>query len=77
MPSQGTPSATIEMASEDDGSLWVYLVEEDTRSPMREVTWWADLDGNAECWIGVYAAKPAKEKDSLEVSFDHLRVETT
>src|SRR5271155_5719701 len=52
MPSQQATVATIEIKSEDDGSLWVYLVSDNERlSPIREVTWWGDLDKTAECWI--------------------------
>jgi hypothetical protein len=75
MPNGSTAGATIEMASGDDGSLWVYLVEADKRVPIREVTWWADVDKEVECWIGVYAAKPAKEQESLSVKFEQLAVE--
>jgi regulation of enolase protein 1 (concanavalin A-like superfamily) len=67
---------TIEMVSEGDGSLWVYLIEDDKRVPIREVTWWADVDKNSQCWIGVYAARPAKEQENLAVIFDQLTVET-
>jgi len=77
MPAGDGSEVTIEMASENDGSLWVYLLEGEMRSPMREVTWWADVDRNAECWIGVYVAKPAKEQQHLSVRFDHLLIETT
>lgn len=75
MPSESTVGATIEMVNEDDGSLWVYLIEADKRVPIREVTWWADVDKEVECWIGVYAAKPTKEQENLVVKFDHLAVE--
>ena len=67
---------TIEIAREDDGSLWVYVVEADKRLPIREVTWWADVNKAADCWIGVYAAKPTKEQENLVVRFDDLRIET-
>jgi uncharacterized protein len=66
----------IEMASEGDGSLWLYLIEADKRVPIRKVTWWADVDKKSQCWIGVYAAKPAKEQENLTVIFDQLEVES-
>jgi uncharacterized protein len=75
MPSGDTVGATIEMVNEDDGSLWVYLIDADKRVPIREVTWWADVNKEVECWVGVYAAKPAKEHENLVVNFDHLVVE--
>lgn len=71
-----SPGATIEMVIED-GSLWVYLIEGVKRSPMREVTWMADVDKESECWVGVYAAKPAKENENLEVNFTSLKIELT
>ncbi len=77
MPAGDDSAVTIEMVSENDGSLWVYLLEGGMRSPMREVTWWADVDKNADCWIGVYAARPAKEQEYLWVRFDELLIETT
>jgi len=76
MPSQQATVATIEIKSEDDGSLWVYLVSDNERlSPIREVTWWGDLDKTAECWIGVYVAKPAQEKTNLRVHFEGFVVD--
>jgi len=77
--SQSTDSATIEMENASDGSLWVWLVASDgKKAPLREVTWWGDVKENVECWIGVYAAKPAPhgEKDDLVVSFDGLSIQT-
>lgn len=75
MPSQGGSGATIEMAKEKDGSLWVYLVEGVKRSPLRSVTWFFDGNEDEECWVGVYAAKP-KGTDNIDVSFSHLVIET-
>lgn len=75
MPSAGGMGATVEMAREEDGSLWVYLLEGVKRRPLREVTWFFEGDGEEECWIGVYAAKPCG-KGEIEVSFSHLVVET-
>ncbi|KIX08028.1 uncharacterized protein Z518_02683 [Rhinocladiella mackenziei CBS 650.93] len=70
--------AIIEMESAGDGSLWVWLLASDgKKSPLREVTWWGDLDKDTECWIGVYAAKPAPhgEKDDLVVYFEELSIQ--
>ncbi|KAI1620237.1 hypothetical protein EDD37DRAFT_169705 [Exophiala viscosa] len=78
--SESSKEATIEIESADDGSLWVWLLSSDgQRSPLREVTWWGDLDGQTECDIGVYAAKPAPhgEKDDLVVHFDGLDIQTS
>ena len=76
MPAGHGIAATIEIVSEDDGSLWVYLVEADERVPIREVTWWGDVSKGAECWIGVYAARPAKEQENLIVQFENFQVVT-
>lgn len=75
MLSEGGVGATVELIREEDGSLWVYQLEGVKRSPMREVTWFFEGDGNEECWVGVYAAKPTG-KEALEVSFSHLVIET-
>jgi regulation of enolase protein 1 (concanavalin A-like superfamily) len=72
----GGGAATIEVARESDGSLWIYLVEGISRAPIREVTWVFEDEASAECWIGPYVAKPAKDGDDLVVDFRHLIVET-
>lgn len=75
MASQKSTSATIEMESNEDGSLWVYLIDEHgNRSPMREVTWWGDMDASTEVSVGVYAAKPDKDPKKLLVSFQALEL---
>ena len=77
-PSVTEASATVEMVSEEDGSLWIYLIDgEGGRSPMREVTWWGALDGETEVWVGVYAARPDPEGrgGELEVRFSGLKIE--
>lgn len=76
--SESTNAATVEIENAADGSLWVWLVASNSqKTPLREVTWWGDLEKGTECWIGVYAAKPAPhgEKDDLVVSFDELSIE--
>ena len=75
MPSEGGSGATIEMVRENDGSLWIYLVEGIERSPLRVVTWFFDANEEEECWVGVYVAKPSGS-DELDVTFSHLVIET-
>jgi uncharacterized protein len=77
MPSMGSSGAIIEMAREKDGSLWVYLLEGVKRSPLREVTWFFEGEGEGEdnCWVGVYGAKPSETGD-IEVSFSNLVIES-
>lgn len=75
-------SVTVEMAKEKDGSLWVYVIEGVKRKPIREVTWVFEEfkqegEGERECWVGAYAAKPSKDGEGLEVNFGHLVIETT
>ena len=77
--SESSNDVTIELENASDGSLWVWLVASDgKKSPLREVTWWGDLENETECWIGVYAAKPAPngQKDDLVVRFKALSIET-
>ena len=76
MPAGSDVGATIEIVSEEDGSLWVYLLEADKRVPIREVTWWGEVSKDAEFWVGVYAAKPAKAQENLVVRFEDFRIET-
>jgi hypothetical protein len=75
VPSGGN-AATIEVVREQDGSLWIYLVEGISRAPIREVTWAFEEEENTECWIGAFAAKPAKDGADLVVDFRHLVIET-
>ena len=76
LSNEGGTSVTVEMEKGEDGSLWVYLIEGVKRVPLREVTWVFE-DEDRECWVGAYAARPAKVSDALEVKFAHLVVETT
>jgi uncharacterized protein len=74
----GTSKGTVEMEVVEDGSLWVRLVEgQDKKIPLREVTWWAALPKEVECWVGVYVAKPAPhgEEADLEVHFENLEID--
>jgi uncharacterized protein len=79
VPSGGN-AATIEIVREEeqDNTLWVYLVDGDSRFPLREVTWAFEGEEAAECWVGAYAAKPYSSADSedLTVDFQGLLVET-
>lgn len=79
MPIPGE-SATIEVARrKEDQTLWIYLVDgvDGKRVPVREVTWAFADEEAVECWVGVYAARPAKESElgKLEVRFSQLEVE--
>ena len=67
-------SATVEFVVKD-GKLWVYLYgDEGERYPLREITWWAALPGDAECKIGVSAARPGNEGGVLNVEYKDLVV---
>lgn len=77
IPLQGTTTASIEIETACDGSLWVRMQDEAGKViPLREVTWWADLPKDAECWVGVYVAKPAPQgqKEKLTVHFEDLAI---
>ncbi|MCJ1263513.1 hypothetical protein MMC22_003383 [Lobaria immixta] len=86
-PLQGG-KVTVEMEREVvDGkrtsTLWIYMVDGETRRPVREVTWVFDGvdEGNGgDCWVGVYAAKPTKDEDDgsrqLKVIFNGIKIET-
>jgi uncharacterized protein len=77
IPLQNTTTAVIEMETAKDGSLWVRVQDESGKvTPLREVTWWVDLPKDAECWVGVYVAKPAPQgqKEKLTVHFKDLKV---
>jgi len=72
---KGTGKATVEMAREKDGSLWVYWVAPEGRTPIREVTWAFEDEEGRECWAGIYAAQPAADAPALDVDFEDIAVE--
>lgn len=75
--SSDSGSVTIEIESNEDGSLWVYLFDDSgNKSPIREVTWWGGIDEQAKVSVGVYLARVDKEPANLEVSFQGLEVKT-
>ncbi|TDL26133.1 hypothetical protein BD410DRAFT_784174 [Rickenella mellea] len=76
-------SITVEIERENkDGmgkgpSLWIYLVEGNKRTAVREVTWAFEKDDD-DIQVGVYAARPTVEgdaEDALEVSFEDFVLE--
>jgi regulation of enolase protein 1 (concanavalin A-like superfamily) len=75
--SSDSASATIEMESNEDGSFWVYLLDDSgNKSPIREVTWWGDIEEGTSVSVGVYLARVQKETTNLLVSFRGLEVKT-
>ena len=80
MPILTATHATFE-AERVGQTLWVYLVFNGERRPLREVKWafLEDREAEAEMWVGVYAAKPTPdvgdEGHELEVRFDDVRIE--
>ncbi|KAI9369532.1 hypothetical protein BJX61DRAFT_144458 [Aspergillus egyptiacus] len=75
VPSGGA-GATIEIVREPDDSLWIYLVEGVSKAPIREVTW-VFAEDIADCWVGVYAARPSNEGGELVVSFSSLVIDAS
>jgi regulation of enolase protein 1 (concanavalin A-like superfamily) len=70
----GGQSVTVEMVNEQ-GSLWIFVLEGVRRLPVREVTWVLADAKDKECWVGVYAAKPDSAGGELDVTFAHLVIE--
>jgi regulation of enolase protein 1 (concanavalin A-like superfamily) len=70
-------SVTVEIESNEDGSLWVYLFDDSgNKSPIREVTWWGEIDEQVKVSVGVYLARVDKEPTNLVVSFKGLEIKT-
>lgn len=73
--------ATIE-AERVGQTLWVYLIFNAERRPLREIKWafLEDREAEAEMWVGIYAAKPTPEKDDaeagIEIIFRDYKLET-
>lgn len=82
LPIATATHATFEAVREDT-TLWIYLVFNEERRPLREIKWafLEDRKTDAELWVGVYAAKPTAERDNadqgIEVVFRDLKLETT
>ena len=73
---------TIE-AERDGQTLWIYLIFNGERRPLREIKWafLEDREAEAEMWVGTYAAKPTPERDDaeagIEVVFRDFKLETS
>jgi len=74
---------TIEVEREADGpSLWVYVIDGEERTPVREITWVFSRHPTGDMHVGVYAARPTLEgdkpvdkEDELVVYFEDFTVE--
>ncbi|KAK5171179.1 uncharacterized protein LTR77_004323 [Saxophila tyrrhenica] len=81
LPIATATHATLEAVREGT-TLWIYLVFNMERRPLREVKWafLEDREAKAEMRVGTYAAKPTPEEDDaekgLEVIFRDLKLET-
>lgn len=74
-----TVTIELEREAEDDkgngSSLWVYKVEGETRSPVRELTWvFKENELEGSVGVGIYAARPTRisgenEDELLTVTF--------
>ncbi|KAG9073891.1 hypothetical protein FRC06_011086 [Ceratobasidium sp. 370] len=79
----GTTSVTIEAVRQKDGpALYIYLVEGERKTLIREVTWvFRGSDPLAMLGVGVYAARPTKvegetdQGEALAVHFEGLEIE--
>lgn len=68
-------TARLHIETHADKSLWVFLLGENGKKhPVREVTWWGELDQHTEVKVGPAAAKPSKEGGDLVVSFSDLQL---
>ncbi|KAG9123495.1 hypothetical protein FRC07_014866 [Ceratobasidium sp. 392] len=80
----GTKSVTIEVVRQPDGpGLYIYFIEGDKKTLIREVTWvfqGSDTSGQL-LGVGVYAARPTKlegeteQGEALPVHFEGLEIE--
>lgn len=71
------PMVHIAAEPHDDGALWIYAIDgEGTKHPIREVTWWGELENDTEVLVGPAAARPSKDTGDLIVKFSNLVVKT-
>jgi regulation of enolase protein 1 (concanavalin A-like superfamily) len=69
---------TLEMErKKDDDTLWIFIVDGQTRIPIREITWALSETSVQDCWVGVYAATPTvtEENGALDVQFEGWELE--
>lgn len=72
---------TLELErKEKDDTLWIYVIDGQTKVPIREVTWVLSEPDPEVCWIGVYAARPTiggpdDETKPLNVKFEGWELE--
>ena len=64
--------ATFEIAR-DGTDAWVYVVEGNSRRPLRQITWAFNENPAEFMHVGIYAAKPTREAESGH-EFDKLAV---
>lgn len=71
-------SGRVQVENDGQGNLWVYVVGEGDgkKFPVREVTWWGELDADTEIQVGPAAAKPSTEGGDLVVSFADFELRT-
>lgn len=81
LPIATATHATVE-AVRVNTTLWVYLVFNGERRPLREIKWAfiEEREEDAEMWVGTYAAKPTPDEEDaeagLEVIFRDLKLDT-
>lgn len=73
---EGATDARVSIENMGDGNLWVFVIGQDGgKHPVREVTWWAEIQGDTEILIGPAAAKPSLEGGDLVVQFTDFDLE--
>lgn len=81
LPISTATHATLE-AERVGQTLWIYLVFNGERRPLREIKWafLEEREAEAEMWVGVYAAKPTPEahgdETGIEVIFRDFKLDT-
>ena len=78
---EGGVTLEIERKEKDD-TLWIYVIDGQTKVPIREVTWVLSEPDAEVCWVGVYAATPTiggpdDESKPLNVKFEGWELEVT
>jgi len=66
----------VDKAAGKGSSLWVYMLDGETRTAVREVTWAFEFEG--EMQVGLYAARPTKAEDDhgdILVQFERFAYE--
>jgi regulation of enolase protein 1 (concanavalin A-like superfamily) len=75
---EGDGTTTIEIIRDQENTMWIYLLKDGQKYPLREITWVFEEGVTVtDFWVGVYAAKPSSEGGDLVVKFGSVVIDVS